>query len=120
VGTIKMNNLKAFAIKQNAEAVGLGIHDLGCSRREAVNVLQLRAEEYVAHGGNYLDAKGNPIEIHEDFIEDALGDDPGYKWFSAFPKACNQGLKRAPSKKIQRRLQVLDLALRTPPLGLAV
>lgn len=118
---IEAKRLAVFGIKGRAEAVGVALFDLGWPRRAIIDRLQLRFEFYLDAGGSYRDHNGDPVTVDENTLEACFGDDPGYKWFSDFPKQCSEkGLKKAPSKKIQKRLQLLDLALRTPRLGEAI
>ena len=110
-----------YEIPQNAEQVGKAIYDLGWPRRKIVDRFQLRLEYYLDAGGVYRDHDGEIFSINKDSIEKTFGDDPGYKWLSEYPKRCEKkDLKQAPSGLIQLRLQILDLALRTPPLGFAI
>lgn len=118
---IKVPKEGVFDIPQIAEAVGIALYELGWPRRKVLNRLQLRLEYYLDAGGVYLDENGEPIAVDENTIEERFGNDPGFKWLSEFPKQCKEtGLTNSPSVKVQRRLQILDLALRTPPLGLAI
>ena len=113
--------LKAIAIPQNARQIGRGIYALQWPRRKIVDRFQLRLHYYLEAGKIYVDANGDVFPIHEDSIEQTFADDAGYKWLSDFPKRCEAlALTQSPSKLIQMRLQLLDLGLRTPPLGLAI
>ena len=118
---IEVNKPSIYEIPRNAENVGIQLHDLGWPRRKIVDRLQLRLDYFLDAGGIYKDWNGDIFPIHEDSIERTFRNDPGYKWLSDFPKKCQlYGLKQSPSALVQKRLQIIDLALKTPAFGLAI
>ncbi|TLP43448.1 hypothetical protein FDK21_18020 [Cohaesibacter sp. CAU 1516] len=118
-GFIEMHDVRVYNNKRNAEAVGCLLYDLGLSRRSIIDELQSRLDYFVYAGGTIVDMMGKEIVIHEDYLEEVFGDDPGYKWLSDFPRKCKlHGLKQAPSKDLQKRLQRLHVALKAPEVKL--
>lgn len=112
--------LSVFKDRRNARAVGEAMYEQDWSRRSAPHLLQLRFDYWQDAGGTFLDYYGDLFAIEEDLM-DRLVDDPSCKWFSAFPKRCMEGpLLQTVSLKVQRRLQVIELGLRTPPVGYAI
>ncbi|MEM1156440.1 MAG: hypothetical protein AAGI44_20075 [Pseudomonadota bacterium] len=104
-----------------ATLIGRALWILPWSRRQIANRLQTRMDYFAEAGGLYFTHEMVPIPVHENLIHDILPDDPAYEWFSSFPKRCvERGLVRTPSAEIVERLIMLELALRTPPLDLAV
>lgn len=92
----------------------------GWSRRAIPNELQLRMDCYLDAGGKYLDPKGKKLPIHEDSLDEVLGDDPGYKWLSDWPRRALSGdVRQTPHKRLLERLTLINLALRTPLVNLA-
>lgn len=119
--SIEVKRCEIFEIPKNAESVGIALYDLGWPRRKILDRFQLRLEYYLDAGGVFRDHNNDPFSVDDDVIEGRFGDDPGYRWLSEFPGRCKKhGLKNASSLKVQRRLQILDLGLRTPPLGLSI
>ena len=119
---IEVYKPEIFGISKHAVSVGLRIYDLGWSRRSIPNWLQLRLEYYLEAGGVYRDHEGNIFPIHEDSVEKTFSDDPGYKWLSDFPKQCagNPNWDYKAKTHLLERFRILDAALRTPPLGMAI
>ena len=112
--------LAAFEIPQNARAIGLLLGDLKWPRRSIVNRFELRFAYFLDAGHQYHDYDGNPFQVVEGALE-SLFNDPGYKWLSEFPRRCRKGeLSKSPPVIIQRRLQLIELGLRTPPFGYAI
>lgn len=104
-----------------ATTIGETIFALGWPRRAIADRLQTRLDYFLDHGGRYLTRDMEPLAIHEDSIEETFGDDPLYTWLSSFPKRCHEKrLERMPAERLAPRLTMLDLALRTPRLGLAI
>lgn len=118
---IEVKQPSIYEIPQNAERVGIQLYELGWPRRKITNRLQLRLDCFLDAGGVYKDWNGDLFPIHEDSLEQTFKNDPGYKWLSDFPKRCKlHGLKQSPSELVQKRLQIIDAALQTPALGLAI
>jgi hypothetical protein len=91
----------------------------GWSRRAIPNELQLGMACFSEIGGQYLDHEGNVLPVHEDILDEVLGDDPGYKWLSAWPRRALNGLVRqTPHKRLLKRLTLFNLAMRTPLIEL--
>jgi hypothetical protein len=118
---IEVKKTTIYEIPQNAEKVGIQLFELGWPRRKVINRLQLRLDFFLDAGGVYKDWTGDIFPIHEDILEQTFKNDPGYKWLSDFPKKCKlYGLKQSPSELVQKRLQIIDVALKTPAIGLAI
>ncbi len=112
--------LPAFALRQNAQSVGLALAEQAWTRRNVVNLVQLRFEYFLDAGGLFHDYYGELFDVSENRLDD-LFNDPSYKWLSEFPRRCKAGpLLKSPSMIVQQRLQILELGLRTPPLGFAI
>lgn len=112
--------IAVLEIPQNARAIGLLLADLHWPRRSIVNRMQLRFEYFLDAGHQFKTFEGDVFDVGSERL-DSLFNDPGYKWLSEFPARCRKGpLKKAPSLKIQQRLQILELGLRTPPYGMAI
>ncbi|SMX28209.1 hypothetical protein TRP8649_02324 [Pelagimonas phthalicica] len=112
--------LEVVEIPQNAHAIGMAIADLRWPRRKIVNRMQLRFDYFLDAGHQFRSYEGDPFNTGNDRL-DKLFNDPAYKWFSDFARRCKTGpLTHAPSLLVQKRLQLLELGLRTPPLGYAI
>lgn len=120
--TIIVNDKRLFKISKNAVDVGRRAAALEWSRRNMPELFQMRFDNFVFEGGVYVDRKGNTFPIHEDIVEDCFSDDAGYKWLSDFQKRCveHPDRKYHVQDKLLNRLQIMDLALRTPALGMAI
>ena len=79
---IEIHDVKVYGNKRNSETVGRQLYDLEMSRRSIIDELQSRLDYFVYAGGRIVDMKGKEIDIHEDYLEEVFGDDPGYKWLS--------------------------------------
>lgn len=112
--------LTVFEIPENARAIGLLLGELKWPRRSIVNRFELRFAYFLDAGHQYRDYDGNQFQVVEGALE-SLFNDPGYKWLSEFPRLCRKSrLRKAPTKIVQCRLQLIELGLRTPPIGYAV
>lgn len=112
--------LSALGIPENARTIGIALADKKWPRRSVVNRMELRFAYFLDAGHEYRDYDGNLFPVIEGVLEN-LFNDPGYKWMSEFPRRCQRGqLVKAPTEIVQLRLQLIDLGLRTPPIGYAV
>lgn len=100
--------------------LGCQVADMPAPERSKPDRLDLRLDWYLKAGGLFFGADLKPIYVHADSIEDTMSDDPRRKWFSEWPNRAKAGLiRQAPHEHLFKRLQLIDLALRTPPCGYA-
>lgn len=121
--------LAAMAVPENARAVGLLMFESSWSRRCFPDNILLRFEYFLDHGGEIYHFNGEVFDVTKDCegrkiscdgCFSCLFNDPGFKWITDFPSRCVKApLSRAPSKNVQKRLQIIELGLRTPRMGYA-
>ena len=112
--------LPVLAIRENARAVGVALAGLEIPRRQIPHLFQLRFDYWLDAGGEFRTYQGDIFAIHDDTM-DRMFPDPSCKWLSEFPRRCTAGpLLQTPNTEIRKRLQLLELAMRTPPLGFAI
>ncbi|WP_299962279.1 hypothetical protein [uncultured Roseobacter sp.] len=103
-----------------AEMIGKAMTMVGWSRRTFANNAQLRLDWGLDAGLIYRRHDFEIFAIEEDSVARTLSQSAGDSWLRTFPENCLRGLKRTPNAKTLDRLTIIDLALRTPPLGLAI
>ena len=111
----------ALLTVQRLVQIGLGLQMLGVGRRSVVHALQLRLEYYLDAGGLYRTHDFESFPIDESSVERTFPANPEFAWISSTIKRARQGtVREAPGERLLDRLTILDLALRTPPLGEAI